>query len=444
MYYGAGDNDLEPYLLSDVEEMKKGFVDGQGVNFILLFDRLGDSRYFGGSYRQVFGEDFTGARLYSLTSGKTHRLYGEAEFPEMTETPDGNVINTGDPETLRKFIRFCKVNFPARKYALIMSNHGGGPKKKSSLPDTEPLYKEICQDKTNDTGSDDYLYTHEISSLTSDESVDILGIDACFMSSVEFAYQFRKDDTNSRFSAEILVASAPQTWASGWDYMGILNRMLNGAGMSQALGGGLSSMTAKDFSLNMLRYSGFMMTQMSCLDLTKVSTVKEAVDDLAKELPLYKTQIESIRGSVSSPNILHYFDALNADERYYYPFFDLYALAEEIYNFPLFKNTPIEVAAYDLMNAVEDFVIDSFVNPEVMYDLFKTGFVPGINYPFQSGKNGVHIFFPAGDTWSAHKTWYNGDYIYNGNGEFICFRLDWCAASGGVVKNWFELLDFWY
>ena len=34
----------------------------------------------------------------------------------------------GDANTLKKFIKFCKNNYEADKYMLIMSNHGGGAK----------------------------------------------------------------------------------------------------------------------------------------------------------------------------------------------------------------------------------------------------------------------------------------------------------------------------
>jgi len=271
------------------------------------------------------------------------------------------------------------------------------------------------------------MLTHEISSaLTSDESVDLLGIDACLMSSVEFAYQFRNDSTNSGFNAGIFVASAPNTWALGWDYRAILSRMN-------------PSMTAKDFGMSILREerkSRWTMTQMSCLDLAKVSDVKEAVDRLAKELPSYKTAVTNIRGPLTSPKILYYFNASNSSERSNFPFFDLYALAEGIYKSPSFStNTPVKNAAANLMNKVDDFIVDSFMDfAETGYSLFKPG------------KSGVHIFF--GDSWSEHKKWYTYNpthYIVTSGGiSKDLGKLDWCDLSRSIVGyDWFTLMDFW-
>ena len=454
MYYGDADNDLEDALLFNVSEMKRGFKNGQRVNLILLFDR--PSAGYGCYDRWgAFNENFNGARLYRVTSGKTLRLNGGEFFPEITEKSGYVDVNMGDALTLQKFIRFCKANFPAEKYALIFTNHGGGPKKKSSLSnsDDKPLYKELCSDYT----SNDSLFTNEISStLTSDESVDVLGIDACLMSSAEFAYQFRRDSTNSGFSAEILVASAFPIWSWGWDYRAILSRLKGG-------------MTVRQFGMSIFneeKYSGLTMTQMSCLDLAKVSAVKEAVDNLAKELPAYKTQTENIRGTLSSLNILHYFDAFELGERLYFPFFDLYALAEGIYNSTSFNtNTPVKEAALALMTAIDEFIVDSFMNE----DPRDYGSSYPLKYPFKPGRNGVHIVFPdtaslnvnggyITSAWSYTKTWYTydnnsirdifGNILYNKDGDIIgTTGLDWCKPSGngaGIVGNWLELLKDWY
>ncbi|MDR3237758.1 MAG: clostripain, partial [Spirochaetia bacterium] len=266
MYYGDADNNLEQALLWDVAEMKEGFVNAQGVNLILLFDR----RLMGDSFtKRIFGENFTDTRLYRVTSGKTWRLDGGTEFSEITNHSNYEA-NMGDALTLKKFIRYCKANFPAEKYALIISNHGGGPKKKSlpAGPEFTPSYKSICQDDT----SSDILYTYEISStLTADESVDLFGIDACLMASVEFAYQFRNDPSNSGFKADIFVASAPETWSDGWDYDTIFSRF------------DTSVVTAQNFGELIIdvEKTSATMTQMSCFDMSKVQAVKTAVDALA-------------------------------------------------------------------------------------------------------------------------------------------------------------------
>jgi len=228
MYYGDADCDLEEYLMEDIAEMKAGFVNGYNVNLIILIDRY--DGYSNDS--SVLGENFTDTRLYRITQGNYERLDGGTQFPNISDDGSSSYeANMGDAATLKKFIQYCKENYPATDYALIFSNHGGGVKKKSSSVSGEEsvsdgnleITKNICYDETS---GDDFLYTGEISdTLTSDESVQLLGLDACFMSSVEFAYQFRNDNSNTGFKAEIMVASAPTLWGLGWDYDSIFGNL---------------------------------------------------------------------------------------------------------------------------------------------------------------------------------------------------------------------------
>lgn len=470
MYYGDADNNLEPYLLDDVREMKDGFVDGQGINLILLFDRIPSYS----SDRGTFGENFTDTRLYRVTSGSTWRLDGGNEFPEIT-TSSNYEANMGDPETLKKFIQFCKVNYPADKYALIFSNHGSGPRKKSLGGSSEySTTKALCSDDTDD----DILYTAEISTtLTADESVALLGLDACLMSSVEFAYQFRNGNSNKGFKADIMVASAPNVYGYGWDYEAIFQRLQNKGGTNgttdTTLGGyeryyDPAVMSAKEFSAIIVeeqRDSTWRdgSQSLTSLDLSKVSSVKKAVDQLAIALDGVTgsmSKLENLRGNAPAAKLLHYFQKGSDKEWIAYPFFDLYNLADAIANSSDFSSIKTEAQAVTTAvkstETVDGFVIYSFANSDF------TGFEPNAS--------GVHIFFPDGDytasgydspCW-AYQWWYNPQrwtqagpttVTVDGSGEFVGGLLDWCiyssngtakCSSNNTVENWFELLDKWY
>lgn len=125
MYYCDADNNLEPSLLNDIQEMKKGYVNNTNLNLITLVDR--SSKY--SNDKRVFGENFDDTRLYKIEHNKTQRLNGGNEFPEITLNSNYEA-NMGDADTLKKFINYCKANYKADKYVLIMSNHGGGAKEK--------------------------------------------------------------------------------------------------------------------------------------------------------------------------------------------------------------------------------------------------------------------------------------------------------------------------
>ena len=78
---------------------------------------------------------------------------------------------------------------------------------------------------------------------------------------------------------------------------------------------------------------------------------------------------------------------------------------------------------------------------------------------FETGKSGVHIFFPDGDDnitidgityrhWEF-QWWYNALDLSDYEAEYRVYgNLAWCKNGATVgnnnVENWFELLDNWF
>ncbi len=439
MYYGDADCNLEEFLLEDIAEMKASFVDNQGATLIVLIDRHPNSSYPYSSDSTVLGENFNDTRLYRITHDSYERLDGSDEFPEITTTSSYEA-NMGDPSTLKKFIKYCKANYPASDYALILSNHGGGVKKKSSsltestADSSLDFTKSICWDETS---SNDFLYTGEISdTLTSDETVQLFGLDACFMSSIEFAYQFRNDDGNTGFKGEVMVASAPTLYSDGFDYVNIFSNLrakyTDPTRMSAIEFGSLIVAIQKEATRF---YSGQSLT---CIDLSKVQAVKDAVDVLAESLTAEEDDLETLRGEALTANILNYFNESASSEWINYPFFDLYNLSIAIYNSSSFDSA-VKSNAMAVSSAVDAMVLCSFANSAY------SGFV--------EGKSGVHIFFPDGDSttgtnpnihWASQK-WYNSlDLSSSGSYGKLAWCIDGATAGDSTDQNWFELLDSWF
>ncbi len=447
MFYGDGDNNLDEFLLYDIEEMKAGFINDRGINLIVLVDRASDAEYCNG-----FNEVFTDTRLYQISHGKAKRISGSTQFPEIT-TISKYEANMGDAITLQKFIQFCKANYPADNdnYALILWNHGSGPDKKKmamatkSFSSDSPL-KGICVDDSNGYN---ILHTAEITDvLNSDESVNLIGFDACIMGSVEVAYQYRPDIAlPAKFSAQIMVASPSNEWSLGWSYRTILERFNNPAG-TDALGLGRIIVESQRDSTQNLNCNETWLNEllssqtMSCYDLTKVDAVKNAVDILSAALaPGEQSDFETIRGFGYSPQTMHYFNASSGGEWAEIPFFDLYDLCARTNASGSFI-PEIQNKALAVMNALDG---SGTKNGMIKYSFGGSEFSG-----FQNGKNGVYIFFPDGEghnysainiDW-AYQSWYNAisKSPYYG-------KLSWCdddASSNSDVENWFEMLDSWF
>ncbi|MBL0062128.1 MAG: hypothetical protein IPP40_11780 [bacterium] len=112
MLYGAGNNDLDQanngtsYIVQDVQDMEK--VGSQsGMNVIAMVSRFGG----GGNARYYHIEQFPN------------------ENPNVLSSPELQNLGTkdmSDPQTLRNFLNYCKTNYPADNYQLIIDDHGAG------------------------------------------------------------------------------------------------------------------------------------------------------------------------------------------------------------------------------------------------------------------------------------------------------------------------------
>ncbi len=459
MFYMDGDNDLEVYLLGDITEMKNGYIDNLGLDIILIMDRIGGYS----SDSSILGEDFTDTRMYRINNGYAARIAGGTQYPEITVSSN-HEANMGDALTLKKFIDSCKIQYPADNYALILSNHGNGPSKKSgsfiNIYD-KTKSRAICQDITDE----DILYTAEITDiLTSGESVDLLGFDACLMGSIEVAYQYRPG--NGGFDSGVMVASPPVLIVDGWKYDNIFERIKEGGGDNggaDTIVGGLELYYAPS-TMTALQLGGIIVEEqrdstqsdatqsLACYNLSNVNSVKTAVDTLSVSVSLNtnneKTYFENIRGSGTSPITMHYFYSSDEDEWRFYPFFDLYDLCERTSNSSNFLS-PIPENAAAVMTEVESFIVYSYAGSDYT----------GYSGAFQNRKNGVHIFFPDGDRlyyenpdWYPHwayQWWYNSiDTNIDYGTDFLYGKLDWCiddaTPDNSIAENWFEMLDSWF
>jgi hypothetical protein len=118
------------------------------------------------------------------------------------EVMDIGEINSGDPDELADFALWTKENYPADKYALILWNHGSG-------------IDGICWEQSLE--EEDVITIPELgNSLDTitdggSEPLDIIGFDACLMSTIEVAYEIES-------FGNFLIGSEITEPTFGWDY----------------------------------------------------------------------------------------------------------------------------------------------------------------------------------------------------------------------------------
>ncbi len=190
MVYMAGDNDLSGALLNDLKEMEAIGSSGL-VNVVVQIDTL---------------------------KGTTKRLF--VKRAQSTVLEDMGEQNMADPETLRDFIQWAAYQYPADRYALILSSHGDGLAKKIPYHAAEQVLGRILQDDTDKVSC--CLSNTLVRQALEDSGIyfDLLGFDASMMGQIETAYEFRN-------IADILVFSQETGQANGWDYTAILKALKN-------------------------------------------------------------------------------------------------------------------------------------------------------------------------------------------------------------------------
>ncbi|RPH94377.1 hypothetical protein EHM69_07535 [candidate division KSB1 bacterium] len=164
MMYGAGNNNLDvsnnntSFIIQDAQDMEK--VGSQaGMNIV--------------------------AMVASMRTGGQAKVYHieqhTAELPDSLSSPwiDKGSKDMSDPATLREFINYCKANYPAQKYLLVVDDHGAG-------------WPGSCSDEMNGGGG--MLTMPELKSAIAQsdlQHVDIVTFHACLMAMAEVAYELR-------------------------------------------------------------------------------------------------------------------------------------------------------------------------------------------------------------------------------------------------------------
>ena len=126
--------------------------------------------------------------------------------PVIYTTEEADMAN---PDTLVNFVHRAVKKFPAKKYMLLVWNHGGGLNGISS----DVMYNSIMSVK--DLGN----ALREIKEITK-KKLDIFAMDACLMQVASVAYQFRD-------SAEIIIGSQLTEPGEGFPYGWLLNHLNN-------------------------------------------------------------------------------------------------------------------------------------------------------------------------------------------------------------------------
>ena len=185
MLYMAGDNNLSEDMVAGLNHIRDSIpnLTNKNVDLFAYFDPI--------------ATEFP-SLLFDFSKG----VIEELNFEVRTST-----------RSIFKFVEWCvrqRKGDVERNFALVLSGHGDGFQRTSFL---------------NDESSDGYVTIKSVGRMLKDinvnilrKKIDLLGLDSCVMSSVEFAYEI-SSVTN------VLVASQGLVPFAGWNYGRLLKQI---------------------------------------------------------------------------------------------------------------------------------------------------------------------------------------------------------------------------
>lgn len=303
-----GDNNLEPDALINFRQMARvGSTDK--VNVVVQFDRIGKDAHT--------QPDWTQTLRFRVTKGM--------EPLPANAVEDIGEANMGDGKTLADFVTWGKKKYPAKKYMLVIWDHGQGwrifvssllERQRSLLKtrgslianslaslrsasvqlrngsglattdgQTAPFRSapgDSYRSASNDETDKDVLYNREIEdalkTILGGHKLDVIGFDACLIAMVETAYAFRD-------VALYMVGSEELEPGLGWNYEDLLRDVIASPSRdAAALAKAVTESYRRTYTdPNMSAISGGQ-TTLSAIDLSKIQPLATSLSLLCDTL----------------------------------------------------------------------------------------------------------------------------------------------------------------
>lgn len=439
IYYAAADNDLEGFIIGDLMEMQ--LVGSQnGVNIVVEMDRHPEYDSINGDWTDTRRYYLQPAQPNALSSGdfqidpdgfleqiraidfealgiseeeinaeidrflSLSRADFEAEVLFNFGNPlfNGNVpvglqqeaiasigeTNSGDPNDLADFAIWAIENYPAERYALIITDHGGG-------------WTAIAIDETS--GGDGLTMTEldsalaRITSETGVDKLDLVAFDACLMAQIEV---FKTIAPYAHYT----LASEEVIPGAGYEYVVPLMALAENQSLTAPEWGQIIVDAYIDYYTNVLQgYSAF---DLHVVDLSKVDQVTSALDNFTNVVAMNREEnLKAIGNARNNAQIFGADDPSGAD---YYSSVDLADFMRLLAK--LTTDSAVQDAAEAVITAVDDLIVYGRASDAL------------------PGANGVAIYFPANPT------------VYNLGGN----KDNYLRQVAPSMKSWQTFLDIFH
>ena len=260
LVYIQADNDLAPFAGYNIDAMKSGMKSASNVNLMVQWDQPNNSKTW--RYQILPGS--------AVDAGSLN--------VEMGYNPAQELIDA---------MKWVQDTYPARKYGLILWNHGTGVEDFRShqrliknawlqvpgLSQTQFGARGILYDDSQNTclTNPGLLYAMQQINTNLGKKIDLLGMDACLMAMVEVAYQVKD-------YASVLVASAQTEPGQGWAYDGFVGPLTTDPASFDAFKLAQTIVTAYG---NFYKKTTVYDYTLSAIDLSKINAISQNINQFA-------------------------------------------------------------------------------------------------------------------------------------------------------------------
>ncbi len=369
LYQNADDPILEGDIFTDLNEAE-WVGSTAAVTMVAQLDRY-DGEFDGDG-------DWTGSKRFLIEKDRDLSTIGSQELADLGE------VDSGAPQTLVDFAIWAMKKYPAKKYALILSDHGAGwvggwnddaPKEGSSLTVNE---------------IDQALAT--ILQKTKVRQLDLLGFDACLMSEIEVLAGMAP-------YTHYAVASQETEPALGWAYAQFLGALT--AKPTQS-GGELAKNIVKSYIVNDLRIVDNAARSSYLEELgEEATTAKALATEMSQDVTLTALDLSKFTPLMAALNDFAF--ALTTVDPAAIAKARTYAQAFETVFDPAEPSPYIDLGHFAKLVAEFAESNEAESNEEVVAALkslqkaYKAAILAEINGSQRPGASGISIFFPTPD-----------------------------------------------
>jgi Clostripain family. len=360
VYSAADDEVLEENMWFDINEMEMVGSNSQ-MNIVVQIDRY--AKGFTGD------GDWSDTRRYLVTQDSDLNHIASPVVESVGE------VDTGNPQTLIDFVTWAIQKYPAKKYALVMSDHGGG---------WTGGFSDMSAASYSDLSIPEIVSSIEqIRQNTGIDKFELITFDACLMGQIE-VFGSLYPYSNYMVASEEVIPGYGLSYAA-WLGQLAQNPSMDGNGLSKSI---VSTYVINDTLLTEARSSAEEIAQEE--STTTLSAIEsDRVPDVIGAMNQFVTAITSIDQSLVAEARTYtrsYFSLFG--EEVSPSFIDLGNFSEVMTT--LTDDADTKQAAIQLQTAIQSAVVTEKHGPKM------------------SGSNGIAFHFPDSDLY--HYTEFNADF----------------------------------